>query len=184
MSFEEKNYYESIYPMAGLNHSECIGSENLGWTKGVLSDGVPFEAEMWMMDGRLVLCVVLPELFKEEMVEDQNVVEVIEHSKETRAFEQLDSGVLKMGTKDRGFSEDYNVIISFVEYLEEFQVVNFHGEYRNGAVHLLEDKEGNHIVGVIITLKENGEVFADTPLVFKNFDNRCNKIVMYNKMHV
>lgn len=54
MSFEEKNYYESIYPMAGLNHSECIGSENLGWTKGVLSDGVPFEAEMWMMDGRLV----------------------------------------------------------------------------------------------------------------------------------
>ena len=89
-----------------------------------------------------------------------------------------------MGTIDRGFSEDYNVIISFVEYLEEFQVVNFHGEYRNGAVHLLEDKEGNHIVGVIITLKENGEVFADTPLVFKNFDNRCNKIVMYNKMHV
>ena len=86
MSFEEKNYYESIYPMAGLNHSECIGSENLGWTKGVLSDGVPFEAEMWMMDGRLVLCVVLPELFKEEVVEDQNVVEVIEHSKESRAF--------------------------------------------------------------------------------------------------
>ena len=184
MCCEEKTYYESVHPMAELNHSECIESENLGWTKGVLSDGVPFEAEIWMRDGRLTLCVVLPEIFKEESTEDKNVVEVVEHSRETSTFEQLDSGVLKMGTVDRGFSEDYNVIISFVEYLEEFRVVNFHGEYRNGAVHLLEDKAGNPLAGVIITLKENGEVLADTPLVFKDFNKGCNRIVMYNKMYI
>lgn len=157
MCCEEKNYYESLYRMVEMNHSEHVGSENLGWTRGVLSDGVPFEAEMWMRDGRLTLCVVLPEIFKKEETEDKNVVEVVERSRETSTFEQLDSGVLKMGTVERGFSEDYNVIISFVEYLEKLQMVEFYGEYRNGAVHLLEDKEGNHLAGVIITLKGNGD---------------------------
>lgn len=181
MREKERKYYEAAYTMAGLNHTECVGEENLGWTKGVLSDGVPFEAELWLMDEELTLCVMLPDIFKTD--NDETSQEAGE-CKRGKRQERQESCVLKIGTFDRGYAQDFHTIIKYVEYLEESQLVEFCGERRNGAVHLFRDKEGNDIAGIIITLNEAGDIFAETPLVFKSFQTGNQRIFMYKKMHI
>lgn len=162
--------------MAGLNHTKDVGNENIGWTRGVMDDGVPFEAEMWLMNDELVVSIMMPEMFTDsrstcDLEEDDFGEESIQRCQE--------SSILKIGMVDRGFVTDIVVVQLYVEYLVNNGIIHFLNKYENGAVHLLTDKEKNNIAGVIITLNSHGEVWAETSLIFQNFPGWKKRMVMY-----
>ena len=176
-----KTFYESSYKMSGLNHTEEVSVENIGWTHGVLSNGVPFEAELWVMDNELTICIIIPEIFK---CDDEIEYECDVEENEVFEDERTESSILKIGTYDRGYVTDHALIIKYVEYLEEFGLITFLSNHRNGGVHLLRDREGNNIVAVMITLCTIKQAYAETPLVFKGFKNNQQRLFMYKKMHI
>ena len=161
-----KLYFEAEYEMAGLNHRVGICDANLGWTRGIFEDGVPFEAELWEEDNDLNLCVIIPEVFeigeKKKRICEQGL-------KKTEGVFYMDKSVLKIGTTDLGDVDDIDVVIQYVEYLETFEVVSFLDNYRNGAIRLLQDSEGNNLVSIIIGLNIGDEVCAECSLNFRGF---------------
>jgi hypothetical protein len=195
-----KNYYESRYVMEGLNHSLCIGKENLGWTSGILSNGVPFEAELWVFDQELCMSVMMPEFMSTpleadeqadadmdvnvDMDIDNDIDQDLEDHTVVSSYERIESGLLKVGLFDRGTVYDNLTVIQYVEFLEKFGLIAFCGEEYNGGVHLYRDKAGNPIVEVIITLISQGEHCAETPLIFQSFGNGPKRFFMYKKMHI
>ncbi|MBQ8279062.1 MAG: hypothetical protein IJZ23_04400 [Roseburia sp.] len=181
MKKEACDYYEATFTMAGLNHTRCVGEENLGWTKGVLSNGIPFEAELWMMKGDLTLCVMMPEIFQSRQKGTGKNVEELDIEDNSDFVLKEESCILKIGMIDRGYTQDFDTIVNYVEYLEEFGLVEFVDRYRNGMVHFFTDCEGNNIASVIITLNEKGDIYAETPLVFRNFPGTEPRVLMYKK---
>lgn len=187
-----KNYYESRYTMEGLNHSLCIGKENLGWTSGLLSNGVPFEAELWVFDQELCMSIMMPEFMSTPFEADEQANanidmdidnDVKDHTV-VSSYERIESGLLKVGLFDRGIVYDNLTVIQYVEFLEEYGLIAFCGEEYNGGVHLYRDKAGNPIVEVIITLISQGEHCAETPLIFQSFGHGPKRFFMYKKMHI
>lgn len=163
-----KLYFEAEYEMAGLNHRVGICDSNLGWTRGIFEDGVPFEAELWSEDEELNLCVIVPEIFR---IEKSKKVTFEQNVGEIKDGFCIDKSVLKIGTTDCGYVDDMNVVIQYVEYLETFEVVSFLDNYRNGAIRLLQDPEGNDLVCIVIGLNIGDEVCAECLLNFREFYN-------------
>lgn len=163
-----KLYFEAEYEMTGLNHRVGIRDSNLGWTRGIFEDGVPFEAELWEEDEDLNLCVIIPEIFeieeKKKWIPEQGL-------KKTEGVFHMDKSVLKIGTTDLGDVDDIDVVIQYVEYLEMFEVVSFLDNYRNGAIRLLQDSEGNNLVSIIIGLNIGDEACVECFLNFRRFCN-------------
>lgn len=159
-------YFEAEYDMAGLNHRVGICDSNLGWTRGIFEDGVPFEAELWEEDEDLNLCVIILEIFeieeKKKRIPEQGL-------KKTEDLFHMDKSVLKIGTTDLGYVDDIDVVIQYVEYLEMFEVISFLDNYRNGAIRLLQDSEGNNLVRIIIGLNIGDEACAECFLDFRRF---------------
>lgn len=40
-------YYTTKYDFPVTNHFENVSDDNIGWIRGVMSDELPFEAEIW-----------------------------------------------------------------------------------------------------------------------------------------
>lgn len=161
-----KLYFEAEYEMAGLNHRVGIRDWNLGWTRGIFEDGVPFEAELWSEDEELNLCVIIPEILR---IEESKKITLEQNVGEIKGGFCMDRSVLKIGTTDCGYVDDMDVVIRYVEYLENYEVVSFLDNYRNGAVRLLQDLEGNDLVCIVIGLNIEDEVCAECFLNFREF---------------
>ncbi len=168
------SYKETLYDFPICNHCESVSEENIGYTQGILKDGIPFEAELCQTKDELTLQVILPlikDFYDEETLrkikESQD-----EFNKENDILlpnvESIDATILAIGMIDGGYSDDPSLFI-YVDYLEENDLVRFKTAYKNGALHYLEDSSGNHLVGVLITLEEHGKVLAETKLRFRPF---------------
>lgn len=179
-----EKYYESRYAMEQLNHSECVDHDNIGWTSGVLVNGIPFEAELWVMDNELSMSVMIPEVLSEQLESSEQIEFNMEDNTVISCCARIENGVLKVGLDDVGIVYDDEVIIRYVEFLEEFGLVTFCGEEYNGGGHRYRDKSGNHIIEVIVTLNSNGKTFAETPLAFRGFGENKHSFFMYKKMHI
>ena len=166
-------HIEMARPFPIFNHSSEITKENIGYVQGVFSDGVPFEAELWMCDGSMNVSFVFPELWpkeeNQEYLKEGNVLGFHDNVARTNC------GVLTIGMVDNGMVSDVNATIAYIEYLKNKGVLEFVSSMENGAVLLVTDIEGNDLAHVIVTLNEDGETLAKTPLCFHDFPNRYRK---------
>lgn len=67
INIEDKSYsggpLEMTSSFPACNHTEEVGSENIGYSQGVLPDGTPYEAELWNnKEGGESLTVLIPVL--------------------------------------------------------------------------------------------------------------------------
>lgn len=167
------DYYEAIKPFPVCNHTAEVGKENLGYVQGIFFDGIPFEAELWEYGDSTNVSFVFPKLWRmeepKESIKEGNVVGF--HERVQRTF----CCALTVGMVDNGAATDFNTTLAYIEYLKEKEVISFVTDVENGSVLYVTDIEGHDLVHVIITLRENGECLAHTPLGFHDFPNRPRK---------
>lgn len=166
------------YPWPVCNHTEEIKNFNIGYTQGYLCGTIPFEAELFTNNlDEVVLSVILPWMDNLCPASDHTVTNgrktvgyksgsVVGMVSEKQSY---DNSVLTIGMVDHGQCEDLNLIVAYNELLEETFIVNFLSPLRNGTLFFLTDKNGNDYVQVLVTLKDEDNLLATTPLDFKYF---------------
>lgn len=158
------------YDFPICNHTKCVDDSNIGYTRGMTYDGIPFEAEVYETEDILGLVVIMPQIYERTYVKNSGIK--TEKSKVTEicsSVETYDSSVLVIGMCDEGEEEDCSTILAYVEFLIKHGLVEFTGVMRNGAVMYVEDRAGNTFARVIITLKEGDEFYGCTDLDLKDF---------------
>lgn len=172
--------HEFDYDFPVCNHTKGISFENIGYTQGYMNYGVPFEAEIFTdNDNEITLGVILPVL---EAIEGKgnsrrnqksvanakgNILGMVKNT------EHYNNSVLPLGMAIDGENDDLNITIAYVDFLISMGIVEFKSEIQNGSVLYFTDIKGNSLVQILVTLKENGEINATTPLRFKNFITGC-----------
>ncbi|MDO4976998.1 MAG: hypothetical protein Q4E53_07025 [Eubacteriales bacterium] len=151
----------------------CNHTENIGYTKGITSDGVPFEAELFEKDDVLTLSVVMPAIYNDntyfddkEKKDNQSNIIGIQYE-----VESMDYSILDIGMVDVAEEENKDVIEQYVDYLCNCDIVAFASNVFNGIVMYRIDHSGNELAKVMITLKEGDDYWAYTSLDFQEFDN-------------
>lgn len=177
----ESRYYEMVLPEPVCNHTVEIADENIGYTRGVLCDGIPFEAELWTDRTEINMSVywTVTGNFRcnGEVINDKKSIsgqdyvinKIIAYKYEKECY--LNSALI-IGMVDYGFSDNQEEIENCVQYLENMGIIVFTTDMRNGAVQYLTDCEGNNIIGVIICLENEIGKQAKTNLHFRDFPNR------------
>lgn len=166
----------SSFPVC--NHTRCVDKNNIGYVQGIINDGTPFEAELWRNKMGLNISFVMQDKLQHQR-EKKKLVEgdlIGFHNQEQREHQ----GILTIGMVDDGICEDMDIIISYVEYLENNGLISFAGNMRNGMILYVTDIEGKELVYITITLEED-TVFATTPLKFIRFPNQGGKVVTFWK---
>ena len=168
------------YEAPVCNHVAGLTEKNKGYTQDFTYDGIPFEAEIWT-NGRRETCmsVVLPDLyFAGEQVEARRAlpedgdVELGSHRYAYRLDDtQTNFGVLTRRMTFLGAEKSYAVILDYLTFLEDNDLVRFPGDAKNGYVAYHLDREGNRVAEVIITLKAK-DCHAATQLRFTPFRSR------------
>ena len=171
---EMNTYEEARMDFPVCNHTKYVDDENLGYVQGILSNGVPFEAELWQTNGIMNLSVIIPEIIKsdkqqENLLNDGNITGF--HNE----VNAVNGGVLAIGMVDRGMVDDINVIIEYVSLLKDHDIVEFESDMENGAVQLLTDVNGNDFAQIMIMLEADDELLAMTELDFRDFPNKKKK---------
>lgn len=166
-------YIQAISPFPICNHIKDVDKNNIGYVKGIFTDGIPFEAELWSYDGDLNISFVFPILCDIDTLEgclkNDNILGF--HNRVART----QGGVLTIGMVNNGLIDDISATVAYVDYLKEQGVVEFISDMENGSLMLITDVTGNELVHVIITLKEEGKKLAETPLEFCHFPNQIRK---------
>ena len=175
---EEYKFMEANSSFPICNHTQFVDQNNIGFVQGIMSDGTPFEAELWCNELGLSVSFVMPDKVqhqraKKELVEG-NVIGF--HNQEQREHQ----GILTIGMVDDGICEDMDETISYVDYLESNGLISFTGNMRNGVIFYVTDIEGKELVYSTITLEED-TVFATTPLNFIRFVNQGGKVITFWK---
>ena len=156
------SYFTTDLDFPVCNHTEGIGSENLGYTKGITEEGVPFEAELVDSEGTLSLVVIMPAVFehstKKAPVNKSNVIGI------TYKVDTWDDSILDIGMVDNGPEEDDELVHKYVDYLVDEGLVTFASNLLNGSVMNRVDILGNDLVKILITLTEDDEYWAYTDL--------------------
>ena len=149
-------------------HARGVDKNNIGFVQGILDDGIPFEAELWRNEIGLNMSIVMPDVLSCQRIKTGLVEGDIVgfHNQEQR----IHRGVLAIDMVDNGVCDDLNIIINYVDFLEEKGVLSFVGEMRNGVVLFVTDVAGKELVYITVTLEED-EVFATMPLHFIIFPN-------------
>lgn len=160
------------------NHTVGVGSENLGYTRGITETGIPFEAEMVTDEDSLMLVVVMPAIFKKIKVKKRKA-DILSF---TYSVDAWDDSILDIGMVDDGIEEDDDIIHAYVEFLEIEGVVTFSSNVLNGTVFNRVDVLGNDLVKIIITLTENDDTWAYTDLNVKDYDANSNvgKVIAFS----
>lgn len=60
---EYVGYYTSNYDYSACNHRDGVTDKNIGYTKGITADGVPFETELFEREDTLMMSVAIPAIF-------------------------------------------------------------------------------------------------------------------------
>lgn len=165
------------YEAPSCNHICGITSKNKGYTQDTTYDGIPFEAEIWT-NGKRETCmtVVLPDLqFAGEQPSFRPPFEDVELGDHRYAYpdeeESRNFGILTRRMAFDCAEKSYAVILDYLTFLEDNDLVQFLGNAKNGYVEYLVDREGNRVASVIITLKGEG-CRAMTQLRFTPFSTR------------
>ena len=169
----------SSFPIC--NHTQFVDQNNIGFVQGIMSDGTPFEAELWRNELGLNVSFVMPDKLQHQR-ENNKLVEgnvIGFHNQEQREHQ----GILTIGMVDDGICEDMDITISYVEYLESNGLISFTGNMRNGVIFYVTDIEGKELVYITITLEED-TIYATTPLHFMNFPNQGEKIFLLKNNRV
>lgn len=171
----------SSFPVC--NHTEGVGPENIGYSQGVLSDGTPYEAELWNnREGGQSLTVLIP---VQNFALSGHIAEIQENRKENTlndlaagkkeedmelpSISSSDCGVLAIGMVEDGEEDDITVTFQYVEYLAAAGILRFTGEIRNGFVGYMIDISGTELAYIIVTLSVRGRTDAETNLHFRPF---------------
>ena len=166
-------YYLAEKPFPVCNHTQKVDSANKGFCQGILVDGCPFEAEIWESGNVRLMGIILPQLeLPERDPEEDKTSDSAEHGNVIGFHNGADypeESVLWFGMVDHGQEEELKVIRYYIDYLKEAGLVSFPGDMENGAIFYCTDIAGNDLAKVNITLEENGEVLAETPLTFRPF---------------
>ncbi len=161
-------YYKLDYDMPLCNHKECMSDSHLGFAKGITYDGVPFEAELTQHGKTKTLCVIMPAIFysspikadlEKEYKEDSDIIEI-------PGVEDYDVSILDIGMVDEGIEDDISVIIKYVDFLIEHEILSFLSNLYNGTVMYRVDELGNELVKILISLEDEEGVLAYTNLSF------------------
>ena len=175
---EEYKFMEANSSFPICNHTQFVDQNNIGFVQGIMSDGTPFEAELWCNELGLNVSFVMPDKLQHQR-ENNKLVEgnvIGFHNQEQREHQ----GILTIGMVDDGICEDMDISISYVEYLESNGLISFTGNMRNGVIFYVTDIEGKELVYITITLEED-TIYATTPLHFMNFPNQGEKIFLLKK---
>ena len=157
-------YYKLDYDMPLCNHKECMSDSHLGFAKGITYDGVPFEAELTQHGKTKTLCVIMPAIFYSSPIK----VDLEKENKEDSniGVEDYDVSILDIGMVDEGIEDDISVIIKYVDFLIEHEILSFLSNLYNGTVMYRVDELGNELVKILISLEDEEGVLAYTNLSF------------------
>lgn len=175
-------YLESEYPFPVCNHTEEIDEANIGYTCGMFSCCIPFEAELWQDDeyGTKHLTIVIPE-------ELGNIADALAASGEPPRRQGSTTGwksALTIGMIDReieGTQDEHDYYMFEITYAE---IIKMRGDRIDILLRYLTDLGGNNVVALDITLERNGIVFADTELNFRSFPRTARPTPPKPQLHI
>ena len=165
--------FQSDFPYIQYNFSpRNIGKENIGYAHGVTIDGIPYMAEKWEIDGKVDICFYLPVL--DDLIDglDEEEVEKCEAMEQSAECHDVKGGqMLCIGMVDNCVENEIPVMEAYFEYLDTVGLLEFTTQVRAAYYLLLTDVNGNDVFALTITIEENGNVLAVTPLRWIPFDN-------------
>lgn len=167
-------FYQVTTGFPICNHTAGVSNNNLGYVQGILSSGVPFEAELWKNKTSVNISVVIPEQFFEsdrKCSPQKNGNLIGFHNQ----INNIHNGVLTIGMVDDGINTEMDATMQYVDFLKDHGLIEFVGDMENGAVFHVIDTEGKNLVYITVTLSELEEVFAKTSLHFMKFPNQPKK---------
>ena len=171
-------YYKLDYDMPLCNHKECMSDSHLGFAKGITYDGVPFEAELTQHGKTKTLCVIMPAIFysspikadlEKEYKEDSDIIEI-------PGVEDYDVSILDIGMVEEGIEDDISVIIKYIDFLIEHEILSFLSNLYNGTVMYRVDELGNELAKILISLEDEEGVLAYTNLSFNRKETSRTQI--------
>ncbi len=162
MKKDMRDYQQFRLPFPVCNHMVGISKKNLGYTQGMMSDGVPFEAEIIHDENETNLSIIIP--FNPGQIDERIISEVILDA------EPLELGyVLTKNMKFVGRIDDTDFIIGSLEYIENCGLIAFTGQYHNGYVEYYTDKNGTDLIMISVMLEGELGVVCETELDFIPF---------------
>ncbi|MCR4892750.1 MAG: hypothetical protein K5989_11290 [Lachnospiraceae bacterium] len=177
---EITGFMQSRYPLLHCNHSlENIDSDNYGYAFGVTKDQIPFEAELWYGHDPESTNVTfyLPEIAEFDEVEDEPLINATTGTRTFSTEVQRKYGMaLCVGMVEDGIIDSLSLLNTYIELLLDSELIAFSSNMLNGAAWRYIDLDGNDIVAVNVTLLENDDLMALTPLDWIKFiPERINK---------
>ena len=170
--------FQSDFPYIQYNFSpRNIGKENIGYAHGVTIDGIPYMAEKWEIDGKVDVCFYLPVL--DDLIDglDEEEVEKCEAMEQSAECHDVKGGqMLCIGMVDNCVENEIPVMEAYFEYLDTVGLLEFTTQVRAAYYLLLTDINGNDVFALTVTLEEDGNVLAVTPLRWIPFDNGYGNI--------
>ena len=165
--------FQSDFPYIQYNFSpRNIGKENIGYAHGVTIDGIPYMAEKWDLDGKVDVCFYLPLL--EDLLDGMSEEDLArcEELEENATRHEVKGGqMLCIGMADNCVENEISVMDAYFEYLKEVDLLHFTSQVCEAYYMLLTDVNGNDVLALTVTLEEDGNVLAVTPLRWIPFDN-------------
>ena len=153
------------------NHKQFLDKNNLGYCQGILTDGMPFEAELYECELGQGIAIIMP-LINENNEKRYDSVNAPTVQRKVIEFPMesgfIDASILDIGMVDHGEAGESEVH-KYVNYFVDNDLVRFTTDIYNGAGWYRTDILGNDLIKIVITLSENGQIFADTNLNFRGF---------------
>ena len=165
--------FQSDFPYIQYNFSpRNIGKENIGYAHGVTIDGIPYMAEKWDLDGKVDVCFYLPVL--EDLIDGMNEEDLAkceELEENATRYEVKGGQMLCIGMVDNCVENEIRVLEAYFDYLKAVGLLQFTTQVCAAYYLLLTDVNGNDVLALTVTMEEDGNVLAVTPLRWIPFDN-------------
>ena len=165
--------FQSDFPYIQYNFSpRNIGRENIGYAHGVTIDGIPYMAEKWEIDGKVDVCFYLPVL--EDLIDGMDEAEEEKCEAMAQSADHYDvkgGQMLCIGMVDNCVENEIPVMEAYFEYLDTVGLLEFTTQVRAAYYLLLTDINGNDVFALTVTIEEDGNVLAVTPLRSIPFHN-------------
>ena len=161
-------FIQSHYPLIHCNHSlEDIDSDNYGYAYGITKDQIPFEAELWYGHNPESTNVTfyIPEIPEFDELEGEPLINATTGTGVFNYQVERQYGMaLCIGMVEREQIENLTVLDTYVSLLIDSGLIAFSSNVLNGSVWRYTDFDGNNIVAINVTLLEDDELMALTPL--------------------
>lgn len=170
---EPVGYYTSNYDYPVCNHIDGVTNKNIGYAKGITAGGVPFEVELIDRDDTLVMAVIVPEIFHDFYVGEED-----DESSDERITTiyceaiSFDYSVLDIGMTNRAMEENSEAVRDYVNFLVDNGIITFTSNLINGRVLYRVDVLENNLAKILITMREGEEFLAYTDINFVEFPKK------------